>query len=200
MCPPGLRGGHADVALDPPALAAALRQEVSRYRAGEGWQPAILLPVLGTITQNGNMYRLVPFILLVLSPFLTGALDLGSNSDVQPVATLSTSLTESMGPAAHLWALPSDAVAGKGPGSRFTQKDKDAVKQDNASRNEGKNRCANCGVETVPGEQHKKGVTPPKNETQVDHVIPRAKGGPGDPDNGQVLCRECNIEKSDKAP
>jgi 5-methylcytosine-specific restriction endonuclease McrA len=146
------------------------------------------------------MHRLVPFILLVLSPFLTGALDLGSNSDVQPVATLSTSLTESMGPAAHLWALPSDAVAGKRPGSRFTQKDKDAVKQDNASRNEGKNRCENCGVETVPGEQHKKGVTPPKNETQVDHVIPRAKGGPGDPDNGQVLCRECNIEKSDKAP
>jgi 5-methylcytosine-specific restriction endonuclease McrA len=55
----------------------------------------------------------------------------------------------------------------------------------------------NCGVETVPAEQHKKGVTPPKNETHVDHVVPRAKGGTGEPDNGQVLCRECNIQKSD---
>ncbi|WP_407653764.1 HNH endonuclease [Archangium lipolyticum] len=34
----------------------------------------------------------------------------------------------------------------------------------------------------------------------VDHVIPRAKGGEGDPDNGQVLCRDCNLKKSDKAP
>ena len=32
----------------------------------------------------------------------------------------------------------------------------------------------------------------------VDHVIPKAQGGKGDPSNGQVLCRDCNIEKSDK--
>ncbi len=92
-----------------------------------------------------------------------------------------------------------DVVAGKKrAGTRFTQKDKEVVKQDNASRNEGKTRCENCGVETVQPQQHKKGVTPPKNETQVDHIIPKAKGGAGEPDNGQVLCRECNLKKSDK--
>ncbi len=86
----------------------------------------------------------------------------------------------------------------KRTGTRFTQKDKTVVKQDNASRNEGKNRCENCGVETVQAQQHKKGITPPKDETQVDHIIPKAKGGPSEPDNGQILCRECNIKKSDK--
>ena len=60
--------------------------------------------------------------------------------------------------------------------------------------------CENCDVETVPGKKHEKGVTPPSNETQVDHKIPKAKGGPGDVDNAQVLCRECNLKKGSKEP
>ncbi len=90
--------------------------------------------------------------------------------------------------------------AGKQKGTRFTQKKKEIVKQDNSKRNEGKNRCESCGVETVPAQQHKKGVTPPDNETQVDHVVPKAKGGKGEPGNGQVLCRDCNLKKGDKGP
>lgn len=82
----------------------------------------------------------------------------------------------------------------------FTKKGKAAVKRENAEKNDGTNKCEACGAETVPAQQHQKGVTPPKNETQVDHVIPRVKGGDGEPDNGQVLCRDCNIQKSDKAP
>jgi 5-methylcytosine-specific restriction endonuclease McrA len=96
---------------------------------------------------------------------------------------------------------PRDTVlAGKRAGMPFTRKGKAAVKQENAEKNDGKNRCEACEAETVPSQQHQKGVTPPKNEAQVDHVIPRAKGGDGEPDNGQVLCRECNIKKSDKDP
>jgi hypothetical protein len=89
-------------------------------------------------------------------------------------------------------------IAGKSKGTRFTPKNKESVKQDNASRNDGTNRCESCGVETVPAQQHKKGVTPPANETQVDHVVPKSKGGKGVPENGQVLCRECNLKKGDK--
>ena len=55
-------------------------------------------------------------------------------------------------------------------------------------------------MEPVPAQQHKKGVTPPTNETHVDHVIPRVEGGRGEPDNGQVLCRDCNLEKGAKIP
>ena len=83
-------------------------------------------------------------------------------------------------------------------GLPFTRTGKKIVKEDNAARNEGQTRCENCDTETVPAQQHKKGVTPPSNETHVDHVNPRAGGGKGEPDNGQVLCRNCNLKKSDK--
>ncbi len=85
-------------------------------------------------------------------------------------------------------------------GKAFTQKQKQIVKQKNAQENEGKNRCENCNAETVQAKKHEKGVTPPLNETQVDHKIPRAKGGPGEVDNAQVLCRDCNLKKGSKDP
>ena len=85
-------------------------------------------------------------------------------------------------------------------GLPFTRTGKKIVKEDNAARNQGQTRCENCDIETVPAQQHKKGVTPPTNETHVDHVIPRVEGGRGDPDNGQVLCRDCNLKKGDKTP
>ncbi|MET0403629.1 MAG: HNH endonuclease [Cystobacter sp.] len=40
----------------------------------------------------------------------------------------------------------------------------------------------------------------PNNDSHVDHIIPKTKGGTGDPANGQVLCRDCNINKDDKDP
>ncbi|WP_082175172.1 HNH endonuclease [Archangium gephyra] len=92
-----------------------------------------------------------------------------------------------------------EAIAGKDRTSRlFTKKGKSLVKDANAKQNDGKILCENCKVETVPGEKHVKDVTPPSNEAQVDHIIPKAKGGKGEPSNGQVLCRDCNIKKSDK--
>jgi 5-methylcytosine-specific restriction endonuclease McrA len=32
----------------------------------------------------------------------------------------------------------------------------------------------------------------------LDHIKPKSKGGSGTAANGQVLCRSCNREKSDK--
>ncbi|HYO56853.1 HNH endonuclease signature motif containing protein [Archangium sp.] len=93
-----------------------------------------------------------------------------------------------------------EAIAGKDRTSLpFTKKGRSIVKENNAKQNDGKILCENCKVETVPGEKHVKDVTPPPNEAQVDHVVPKAKGGKGDPANGQVLCRDCNIKKSDKS-
>jgi 5-methylcytosine-specific restriction endonuclease McrA len=87
-----------------------------------------------------------------------------------------------------------------GRGKRFTTQQKKIVKKENADANEGQNRCEECRVETVPAKKHEKGVTPPPNETHVDHKIPSAKGGPSEVDNGQVLCRDCNLKKGDKDP
>lgn len=84
------------------------------------------------------------------------------------------------------------------PGQPFTPAGKKAVINDNQLKNGGVTTCTNCGVKTVPAKQSQKGVTPPKNETNVDHKIAKAKGGSGTPDNGQVLCRGCNLKKGAK--
>lgn len=70
----------------------------------------------------------------------------------------------------------------------------------NAAKHGGKNVCEGCGTDVVPAQQSKKGVRPPDNERHRDHIDPKANGGSGTPPNGQVLCRKCNIDKSDKPP
>lgn len=93
---------------------------------------------------------------------------------------------------------PKGTAGGERAGKDFTRAGKTEVKVDNSTKNGGQTKCENCGQTTVPGQQSRPGVTPPKNETHVDHVIPKSKGGDGSPSNGQVLCRECNLKKSDK--
>lgn len=83
-------------------------------------------------------------------------------------------------------------------GKDFTKAGKQAVIDLNKAENGGVTRCTNCGVTTVAPQQSRKGVTPPSNETHVDHVNAKSKGGSGTPNNGQVLCRKCNLDKSNK--
>lgn len=81
-------------------------------------------------------------------------------------------------------------------GKSFTPKEKQKVVNENKAKNNGNTVCENCGVNTTKPEKSKKGVTPPKTDTQVDHKVPESKGGSGTADNGQILCRDCNIKKS----
>jgi RHS repeat-associated protein len=91
-------------------------------------------------------------------------------------------------------------AGGPRAGMRFTRKDKRNVIEENRANNDGTTRCTNCGTDTLPAQQGRAGVTPPVEETNVDHIHPRAKGGDGSPGNAQVLCRGCNMEKGDTVP
>lgn len=101
-------------------------------------------------------------------------------------------------------SFASKATKGGAGGSRtgkaFTPAGKKKIDAENAAKNDGTNKCENCGIEVVPGQKSQSGVSPPTNQRERDHVIPKSKGGEGTPENGQVLCRECNLEKSNKAP
>ena len=79
-------------------------------------------------------------------------------------------------------------------GGAFSSKTKQEAKEAAGGK------CQNCGTETTPGQKSQKGVTPPGNEGQTDHVVPKSKGGSNEPSNAQHLCRDCNIKKSDKLP
>jgi RHS repeat-associated protein len=96
--------------------------------------------------------------------------------------------------------LKDEAKADAKPGSRagqpFTPKEKQKVVKANQEKNGGKVICETCGVETTKPEKSEKGVTPPKTDRQVDHKEAKSKGGSGTAENGQMLCRNCNIKKS----
>lgn len=98
--------------------------------------------------------------------------------------------------AAHL--LEEQAGQAIRPGQPFTKSGKKEVWSRNAVKHYGINKCENCAVEVIKPQKHTKGITPPSQEGQVDHMIAKAKGGSGTPQNGQLLCRDCNLVKSDK--
>ncbi|MCY1079788.1 HNH endonuclease [Archangium lansingense] len=92
------------------------------------------------------------------------------------------------------------SARGSRSGKAFTPAGKKEIDATNAAKNDGVNKCESCEVEVVPGQKSQRGVSPPNNQRERDHITPKSKGGDGTPSNGQVLCRECNLEKSDKKP
>ncbi|WP_405045170.1 HNH endonuclease [Paraburkholderia sp.] len=50
----------------------------------------------------------------------------------------------------------------------------------------------------MPGQKSQRGVTPPTNERQFDHIDPDSLGGANNEENTQILCRKCNREFSNK--
>ncbi|HDS1578972.1 TPA: HNH endonuclease [Stenotrophomonas maltophilia] len=93
---------------------------------------------------------------------------------------------------------PKGSAGGPRAGKDFTPAGKREVVQKNEQANGGQTTCEGCSVATTPAQQSQRGISTPKNETRVDHIIPKSKGGDGSPSNGQVLCSSCNIDKSNK--
>jgi RHS repeat-associated protein len=86
-----------------------------------------------------------------------------------------------------------DAAPKYVPGGRFSKSTKDMAAE-RAGRT-----CEYCGIDTAPARKSERGVTPPKNEAQTDHIVSRSSGGTNSPDNAAHSCRECNQKFSNKS-
>ena len=82
-------------------------------------------------------------------------------------------------------------------GKKFTATQKEAIIKENMVRNGGVVRSDLSGEILYRPQKSQKGVTPNPNEWQIDHIIPRTKGGSNSYANAQVLSRYENRMKSD---
>ena len=76
------------------------------------------------------------------------------------------------------------------PGANFSKKTKNEIAEQVGRK------CEYCGVETVSAKKSERGVTPPRNEAQTDHIVPRSEGGTNAPSNAAHACRGCNRDMS----
>ncbi len=88
------------------------------------------------------------------------------------------------------------------PGGNFTAAQKRAIYRENMRRNNGVLRADDTGEMLVMPKQSQRGVTPPRNEAQIDHINARNPISPNTPrgtnsySNARILSREANQSKS----
>ncbi len=78
------------------------------------------------------------------------------------------------------------SVGGRGSGKRFSDKIKDIVRKLSGDR------CVFCGDKT-----NRSAVTN-ASRSNIDHAIPKSRGGNNTLANAQNTCQTCNLEKSDQ--
>lgn len=91
---------------------------------------------------------------------------------------------------------PKDTINNTKPTSRQVREMKEA----NRAQNDGVLKDDVTGEPMIDSAKSQKGVTPPTNEAQVDHMIPQSKGGTRSFDNLQLRTRQNNRAKSDSMP
>ena len=68
----------------------------------------------------------------------------------------------------------------------------------NTTRRDSRGSGEQCKQNVIKPKKSKRGIKPPKNEWQIDHIDPDSLGGSNKGENGQLLCRRCNRKKSNK--
>ncbi|WP_155858948.1 DNRLRE domain-containing protein [Candidatus Blastococcus massiliensis] len=77
------------------------------------------------------------------------------------------------------------------PGAPFTRAGKRGVREDNIQRH-GELRCERCGIQTPRATKLSRGDKKNMRTSEIDHIVPRSKGGTNARSNGQNLCARCN--------
>lgn len=94
------------------------------------------------------------------------------------------------GPYSHL-EDPPDVAAGRD----FTLAQKARIIAENKKRNQGVVRSDLSGTIVVQPARSARGVTPSPDEWQIDHILPKDRGGTNSYANAQVLSRAENRKK-----
>jgi RHS repeat-associated protein len=89
-------------------------------------------------------------------------------------------------------ADPVGTSGGARAGRPFTPTGKRQVEADNTAP-DGSIPCAYCAQPTTSGQGS-------NTSREIDHVIPKAQQGNGDPSNGAPACRTCNRQKGNQTP
>lgn len=114
------------------------------------------------------------------APLVQGAQPTGTTREQAKVADVVSALLDPAGVAANGGAplIKAGSHGGETAGKRFPQSVKDEVLEDNP------NVCVYCRMET--------------DRPQVDHAIPRSRGGNATVENGQTACPWCNNSKNNR--
>ncbi|QTQ12878.1 HNH endonuclease [Treponema parvum] len=83
-------------------------------------------------------------------------------------------------------------------GKKFTAQQKQNILQANSNKNHGVVKSDLSGKILTQPMKSQAGITPRQDEWQIDHIIPKSKGGTNSYSNAQVLSRQENRLKWDQ--
>lgn len=78
------------------------------------------------------------------------------------------------------------SAGGPGAGKAFSEATEDAARAASG------NKCVFCGTNTV------RSASPQANRSNIDHAIPKSRGGNNTAGNAQNTCQNCNLQKATK--
>lgn len=84
------------------------------------------------------------------------------------------------------------------PGKNVTKSQKEKILEQNRANNGGVLKSDGDGRALNPAKKSIKGQRADLNQAEIDHVVPKSKGGTNENFNLQVLSKEENLRKSNK--